>query len=187
MRTRRMRWLVRFEEWVWVLKLSRDGFAYWRRWAQEIWGEVYRAKDIQTLPDDSDRHVAVKTILRRRSGAPLTSDADVMAVERFAREVRIMRKLAHPNIPRTISGGVDDTNGTEDTFEAQKTSWRASPPSSSVRRFARSMSSARPSSAPLTRHPKRFPPSGWQTLQPRAPRLTSSATRSHAGSKAASV
>ncbi|MBN1174074.1 MAG: protein kinase [Micromonosporaceae bacterium] len=69
-------------------------------------GEVHRAEDTQAIEDDPDRFVAVKLILRGRSGASWVSQGDT-SVERFAREVRIMRKLVHENLPRTIDGGVD--------------------------------------------------------------------------------
>ena len=71
-------------------------------------GEVHRAVDEQAAEGDKDRVVAVKLILRSRSGAPIDTSADNKAVQRFEREVRIMRKLTHPNLPRTIDGGVDD-------------------------------------------------------------------------------
>ncbi|MDG4788190.1 protein kinase [Micromonospora sp. WMMD1102] len=72
-------------------------------------GEVHRAEDQQVAEGDPYRRVAVKLILRSRYGAALDSQADLKAVDRFAREVRIMRRLAeHPNLPRTIDGGVDD-------------------------------------------------------------------------------
>ncbi|GAA0950926.1 protein kinase domain-containing protein [Nonomuraea longicatena] len=59
-------------------------------------GEVHRAEDLNT----SDQ-VAVKLILRSPKLEP-------KAVERFAREVRIMRRLQHLNLPATIDGGVAD-------------------------------------------------------------------------------
>lgn len=73
-------------------------------------GEVYRAEDLQAGPGDPYRVVAVKLILRSRHGTSLDSIDDLRSVDRFAREVRIMRRLAdHPNLPRTIDGGVDDS------------------------------------------------------------------------------
>ncbi|APU44685.1 protein kinase domain-containing protein [Streptomyces sp. TN58] len=75
-------------------------------------GEVHRAEDLEAAPGDADRVVAVKLILRRRSGLQIDTHGDAKTVERFAREVRIMQTFArHPNLPRTIAGGVDDTNG----------------------------------------------------------------------------
>ncbi|GAA1086721.1 protein kinase domain-containing protein [Nocardiopsis metallicus] len=72
-------------------------------------GEVHRAEDLETVLDAKDHEVALKLILRRRSGAPV--DPRDKSVRRFAREVAIMRKLDHPRIPRVIDGGVDDTDG----------------------------------------------------------------------------
>ncbi|WP_249160813.1 protein kinase domain-containing protein [Actinospica acidithermotolerans] len=74
-------------------------------------GEVYRAEDLHAPEGSADRLVAVKTLLRRRSGASFDSQADAKAVERFAREVRIMRVLGHPNLPRIVDGGVDERLG----------------------------------------------------------------------------
>ncbi|KPI05060.1 serine/threonine protein kinase [Actinobacteria bacterium OK006] len=74
-------------------------------------GEVSKAEDLHAAAGTSERVVAVKTILRRRSGAPVETGADSKAVERFAREVRIMRRLAHPHLTRLIDGGVDEANG----------------------------------------------------------------------------
>ncbi len=65
-------------------------------------GEVYRARDLA----DSDT-VAVKLMRRRRSGEQVSlTEADKNAT-RFAREVRIMRRLSSENLPRTIDGGLD--------------------------------------------------------------------------------
>jgi serine/threonine protein kinase len=72
-------------------------------------GEVHRAEDLETVLDAKDHEVALKLILRRRSGAPV--DPHDKSVRRFAREVAIMRKLDHPRIPRVIDGGVDHTDG----------------------------------------------------------------------------
>ena len=68
-------------------------------------GEVHRAQDL--LEDNAT--VAVKLILHSRSGTILRSGADAKAVQRFEREVRIMRRLRHRNLPRTIAGGVDSS------------------------------------------------------------------------------
>ncbi|MBN6052836.1 protein kinase, partial [Nonomuraea sp. RK-328] len=67
-------------------------------------GEVHRAKDLH-----DDTTVAVKLILRSRSGTVLNSCTDAKAAQRFDREVRIMRRLRHRNLPRTITGGVDSS------------------------------------------------------------------------------
>ncbi|MCX4617871.1 protein kinase domain-containing protein [Streptomyces mirabilis] len=74
-------------------------------------GEVHRAEDLQAPEGGAERTVAVKTILRRRTGALIDTGADTKAVERFAREVRIMRRLDHPNLTRLIAGGVTQEGG----------------------------------------------------------------------------
>ncbi|MFF4387855.1 protein kinase [Streptomyces sp. NPDC001552] len=70
-------------------------------------GEVHRAEDTQATEGGPHRTVAVKTILRRRSGTLIDTGADRKAVDRFAREVRIMRRLDHDNLTRLIDGGID--------------------------------------------------------------------------------
>ncbi|TYC22951.1 protein kinase domain-containing protein [Micromonospora sp. DR5-3] len=73
-------------------------------------GEVHRAEDMAAHEGSTDRIVALKLILRSRSGAVIDTSADNKARQRFEREVRIMRKLGHPNLPRIIAGaaGVDE-------------------------------------------------------------------------------
>jgi very-short-patch-repair endonuclease len=70
-------------------------------------GEVYRAEDVQAGAHAVDRTVAVKLLLNSRYGPLGDGTSTSKAVQRFAREVAIMRKLRHPNLPRTIDGGVD--------------------------------------------------------------------------------
>ncbi|ATO13239.1 DEAD/DEAH box helicase [Micromonospora sp. WMMA2032] len=72
-------------------------------------GEVHRAEDMQAPEGSPDRVVAVKLILRSRSGGIIDSTADSQAVQRFEREARIMRRLTHPNLPRSVAGGVDSS------------------------------------------------------------------------------
>ena len=71
-------------------------------------GEVYRARDELTGQD-----VALKLIRRTRSGGQLGARPPEGSSEvgrllaRFERELRIMERLRHPNLPRTIDGGFD--------------------------------------------------------------------------------
>ena len=65
-------------------------------------GEVRKARDLET--GDT---VAVKRLLRRRDGTPVSlTEADANAA-RFMREVRIMARLSSPNLPQTVTGGLD--------------------------------------------------------------------------------
>ncbi|MEO3791297.1 protein kinase [Nonomuraea sp. B10E15] len=70
-------------------------------------GEVHRAEDLQAHEDADNRMVAVKLILRSRLGMTSGSPVEEKAMQRFAREVRIMARLDHRNLPRTIDGGMD--------------------------------------------------------------------------------
>lgn len=69
-------------------------------------GEVHRAEDLQAPEGGPGRSVAVKTILRSRTGALIDTTTDTKAVERFLREVRIMRRLEHPNLTRLVAGAL---------------------------------------------------------------------------------
>ncbi|MGW7609559.1 protein kinase domain-containing protein [Streptomyces sp. NPDC054766] len=76
-------------------------------------GEVHRAEDLQAAPDSSHRQVAVKTVLRGRTGIAVDTSGSGKEIDRFRREVRIMRMLSqgHPNLTLLIDGGVDKTPG----------------------------------------------------------------------------
>ncbi|MCG7525772.1 serine/threonine protein kinase, partial [Streptomyces sp. OfavH-34-F] len=74
-------------------------------------GEVHRAVDLRVPEGAPDHLVAVKLILRHRSGSPVDTRADARAVARFAREVRIMRRLDDPHLTRIVDGGVDEAHG----------------------------------------------------------------------------
>ncbi|MEU5365857.1 protein kinase [Streptomyces sp. NPDC005925] len=69
-------------------------------------GEVHRAEDLRAAEGSPERMVAVKTILRHRTGIRIDTGADPKAAERFAREVRIMRRLDDPHLTRIVAGGV---------------------------------------------------------------------------------
>ncbi|MEV0093685.1 protein kinase [Streptomyces sp. NPDC050738] len=76
-------------------------------------GEVHRAEDLQAAPDSPRREVAIKTVLRGRTGVAVDASGPGKEVDRFRREVRIMRMLSqgHPNLTLLIDGGVDTTPG----------------------------------------------------------------------------
>lgn len=76
-------------------------------------GEVHRAEDLQAAPDSPHREVAVKTVLRGRTGVAVDASGSGKEIDRFRREVRIMRMLSqgHPNLTLLIDGGVDGTPG----------------------------------------------------------------------------
>jgi serine/threonine protein kinase/superfamily II DNA/RNA helicase len=73
-------------------------------------GEVHRARDLEAAPDSPHQEVAVKTVLRSRTGVAIDTSEGNKDIERFRREVRIMRMLSqgHPNLTLLIDGGVDD-------------------------------------------------------------------------------
>ncbi|MFG3199811.1 protein kinase [Streptomyces sp. NPDC048208] len=76
-------------------------------------GEVHRAEDLQAAPDSPHRQVAVKTVLRSRTGIAVDASGSGNEIDRFRREVRIMRMLSqgHPNLTLLIDGGVDEASG----------------------------------------------------------------------------
>ncbi|MFF1777779.1 protein kinase [Streptomyces virginiae] len=76
-------------------------------------GEVHRAEDLQAASDSPHREVAIKTVLRGRTGIAVDTSGSNKEIDRFRREVRIMRMLSqgHPNLTRLIDGGVDDSPG----------------------------------------------------------------------------
>ncbi|MEV5865234.1 protein kinase [Streptomyces tendae] len=74
-------------------------------------GEVHQAEDLQAPEGSPERTVAVKTVLRSRTGSEIDTGGDTKAVQRFSREVRIMRRLLHPNIARLVAGGIDEDAG----------------------------------------------------------------------------
>ncbi|MFF7766073.1 protein kinase [Streptomyces massasporeus] len=73
-------------------------------------GEVHRAEDLQAAADSPHRQVAVKTVLRSRTGIAVDTSGSGQEIDRFRREVRIMRMLSqgHPNLTLLIDGGVDE-------------------------------------------------------------------------------
>ncbi|WP_442816704.1 protein kinase domain-containing protein [Streptomyces sp. NBC_01304] len=75
-------------------------------------GEVHRAVDLQAAPDSAHQQVAVKTVLRSRTGLAVAASGDGKEVARFHREVRIMRMLSkgHPNLTLLLDGGVDESS-----------------------------------------------------------------------------
>ncbi|MFE9111085.1 protein kinase [Streptomyces collinus] len=72
-------------------------------------GEVHRAEDLEAAPDSPHREVALKTVLRARTGIAVDSSGSGKEIDRFRREVRIMRMLSqgHPNLTLLVEGGVD--------------------------------------------------------------------------------
>ncbi|MET7712977.1 protein kinase [Streptomyces sp. NPDC005407] len=76
-------------------------------------GEVHRAEDLRAAPDSPHREVAVKTVLRGRTGIAVDASGSGKEIDRFRREVRIMRMLSqgHPNLTLLIDGGVDQAPG----------------------------------------------------------------------------
>ncbi|MFE9332994.1 protein kinase [Streptomyces sp. NPDC006925] len=76
-------------------------------------GEVHRAEDLDAAPDAPNREVAVKTVLRGRTGIAVDTSGSGKEIDRFRREVRIMRMLSqgHPNLTLLIEGGVDQAPG----------------------------------------------------------------------------
>ncbi|MFE1359446.1 protein kinase domain-containing protein [Streptomyces harbinensis] len=72
-------------------------------------GEVHRADDLKAPPGSAHQQVAVKTVLRTRTGMTINTSEAVKEIDRFRREVRIMRMLSqgHPNLTLLIDGGVD--------------------------------------------------------------------------------
>lgn len=70
-------------------------------------GEVWRARDTSPA-DGGPGTVAVKLMLQRRDGADLSLSQQDHNAARFAREVRIMKRLDSEYLPRIIDGGLDE-------------------------------------------------------------------------------
>ena len=78
-------------------------------------GEVVKARDHAPGEGQASDIVAVKRILCRRDGAPLSVSVGDELVQRFVREVRIMEKVSSPHLPAMIAGGVE--GGTDDRVD----------------------------------------------------------------------
>ncbi|GAA3214247.1 hypothetical protein GCM10020256_14920 [Streptomyces thermocoprophilus] len=76
-------------------------------------GEVHRAEDLEAEAGSPHRQVAVKTVLRARTGVAVGGSGSDKEIDRFRREVRIMRMLSqgHPNLTLLVDGGVDEAPG----------------------------------------------------------------------------
>ncbi|XLE06836.1 protein kinase [Streptomyces sp. Pv4-95] len=76
-------------------------------------GEVHRAVDLEAAPASTQYEVALKTVLRNRTGLLVEAAEGNKETQRFHREVKIMRMLSqgHPNLTHLIAGGVDDAPG----------------------------------------------------------------------------
>lgn len=72
--------------------------------------EVYRAIDTHADPASADRHVALK-VVRLRSILPSEQDQLRNLIERFEREIDIVRKLSHAGLPRIVQSGEDQEIG----------------------------------------------------------------------------
>ncbi|CAM5583149.1 hypothetical protein SALBM217S_01095 [Streptomyces griseoloalbus] len=95
----------------WGWGLSADGFRITGVVGRGNMGEVHRAEDLEAAADSPHRQVAVKTLLRSRTGGAIDTSGSGKETARFRREVRIMRMLSqgHPNLTLLIDGGVDDS------------------------------------------------------------------------------
>lgn len=76
-------------------------------------GEVHRAVDLEAAPASTQYEVALKTVLRNRTGLLVEAAEGNKETQRFHREVKIMRMLSqgHPNLTHLLAGGVDDAPG----------------------------------------------------------------------------
>ncbi|WP_329103104.1 protein kinase [Micromonospora sp. NBC_01699] len=70
-------------------------------------GVVYRATDDRETEDSKHRLVAVKLILPDLLRTSVDASERARRVKRFTREVRIMKRLRHPNLTQIIAGDAD--------------------------------------------------------------------------------
>ncbi|MEU5875595.1 DEAD/DEAH box helicase [Glycomyces sp. NPDC047369] len=70
--------------------------------------EVYAAVDLRVAIGAPDRNVALKLITLDGARARSMTPAFKRLIERFQREIEILRRIKHPGVPRLIASGYDE-------------------------------------------------------------------------------